>query len=285
MISDTLPLQLSLCDVVCMEVILKMDYGQNLPNHGHKSTREAILRLAPVAVMPFSLHAKHRDSFHSHNYHQIAAVSAPGLTLELGNKSIEIPENSAVFIPSGIQHALAAKSKCCVNCIYFRAAVLHTEVMPLSPSRLTDELIAELSKEGLSNHSSQLLSSCLYDQLSQLLDGNLPPATSLPAPLQHISRVYQATPETNQSPNVILAEFGVSERTMRRLARIHFGCTLTEYRKKFRISKAARLLHEGLPVKIVGPEVGFESTSAFYSAFRSVMGMSPREFQLKLLKS
>lgn len=255
--------------------------GQSFSRNGQKAAREDMLKRGPVAVLPFSLQAKHRDSFHSHDYHQIAAARTPGSKIVLGDLTFEIPQNSAVFIPSGVQHALAADSRCKLDCVYFRAAVLHGQVMPISPNRLTDELINELSNTIVDDHTRQLLSACLYDQVSHLLYASNKRTAHLPKPLQQACEIFEVKPETNMHMSEIIQDLGVSERTLRRMAKQYLGCTLSEYRTRHRISKATRLLQAGVPVKNVAFEIGFQSPSSFYQAFQSIVGISPAEFQKK----
>lgn len=54
---------------------------------------------------------------------------------------------------------------------------------------------------------------------------------------------------------------------------------------QYRINEARRLMAEGdnrIPVKLMFEQVGFKSRTAFYSAFKSITGLTPTEFYKSL---
>ena len=64
-------------------------------------------------------------------------------------------------------------------------------------------------------------------------------------------------------------------------ARFHelVGETTMEYLTRWRMHLAAdRLVNLGTPVSVLADNLGYESESAFGTAFKRVMGKSPRQF-------
>jgi len=65
----------------------------------------------------------------------------------------------------------------------------------------------------------------------------------------------------------------------------HFGCTLYDYAKKKKMFYAAELLR-GTDMRVidVAEEVGYSNASKFSRAFSSVMGVTPKSFQMERKK-
>ena len=84
--------------------------------------------------------------------------------------------------------------------------------------------------------------------------------------------------------NVQIADdLDISERYMRRLFKDELGITITDYLNIYRVDKAKELLeHENEMVSKIHLRVGFSSSQYFSTVFRRIVGMSPREYKLKV---
>jgi len=68
------------------------------------------------------------------------------------------------------------------------------------------------------------------------------------------------------------------------LLNLHLGISFSDLIKNYRIDEAIRLLQENKDLKIINLvfETGFQSKSAFNSAFKEITGMTPQEYRSHL---
>jgi AraC-like DNA-binding protein len=253
--------------------------------NGQNIWYEDILDDSAIAVFSYSIRAMQRDKLHSHGYHQIAMCEQPGAIMLLGSQVVSIPPDGALLVPSGIAHALTSDTRCIIRCIYFKAALPSASIGSLVLNRLTKELIQEISLSYVTEISRRLMEACLYDQIGQLLwspeSGMMPPSRAL---RMICKRIYDM-PEEDTSVATLAKDAGLSERSLRRLASDELGCTISQIRTRCRIYKATQRLQAGIPVKSIASDVGYQSNSAFFSAFRDLMGTSPARFQAECAAS
>jgi AraC family transcriptional regulator len=74
------------------------------------------------------------------------------------------------------------------------------------------------------------------------------------------------------------SELGISNRHLARLFNASTGSTITRYAVERQVAKAKTMLTAGKPVKVVSWTCGFETASAFSTAFKKAVGMSPRDY-------
>ncbi|WP_408020195.1 bifunctional transcriptional activator/DNA repair enzyme AdaA [Sporosarcina sp. USHLN248] len=84
----------------------------------------------------------------------------------------------------------------------------------------------------------------------------------------------------NLSLDDIASNVGVSRFHLNRIFKERIGCTPRMYLEKFRVNKAKELL---LTTQFnstqIGYQIGYQSTSSFYSAFKRNTGFSPNQFR------
>lgn len=67
----------------------------------------------------------------------------------------------------------------------------------------------------------------------------------------------------------------------------HARMSFSHYINKLRIEEARRILSDptdGTPIKAISSMVGFNSLSTFYTAFQSIIGMSPSSYRVKMFE-
>lgn len=76
------------------------------------------------------------------------------------------------------------------------------------------------------------------------------------------------------------------ERDINRAFRKNFGKTAFEYMRDYRINKAKEMLFQTrFPITQIAEEVGYSSIANFSTAFKSVVGMSPRAYRSQALST
>lgn len=87
------------------------------------------------------------------------------------------------------------------------------------------------------------------------------------------------------NPNLKLselaAEVNISAHQLSQILNDHVGKNFSEFINEYRINEACRLLftHENLSIDGIGYEVGFNSKSTFFAAFKKQKGVTPANFQ------
>jgi AraC-like DNA-binding protein len=85
----------------------------------------------------------------------------------------------------------------------------------------------------------------------------------------------------NLKLNDLANEINVSTHQLSQLLNDKLGKGFTLYVNEFRIQEACRILStdENLTIEAIGEEVGFNSKSTFFSAFKKLKGMTPAMYQ------
>lgn len=73
-------------------------------------------------------------------------------------------------------------------------------------------------------------------------------------------------------------ELGICNRHLARLFHASTGSTITRFAVGRQVAKAKTMLAAGKSVKVVSWACGFETASAFSTAFKKAVGMSPRDY-------
>jgi AraC family transcriptional regulator len=81
----------------------------------------------------------------------------------------------------------------------------------------------------------------------------------------------------------VAAEYGVSRRHINRVFKATTGRSIREHVVDVRLNRAkAMLVETKLPLKVISFQLGFSSQSSFSYAFRTLTGVSPRDFRQRL---
>jgi AraC-like DNA-binding protein len=152
-------------------------------------------------------------------------------------------------------------------------------VIGISP--LLRELIlrmVELDRLNLRNPDHAHLVSVLVDQLQAMQSD----AVYLPMPhdsrAKRIAAMLQKVPSDVRSLVELSKLAGASKRTIERLFKLETGLGFGKWRQQVRLGHALRRLAAGDAVTTVAMDVGYESVSAFISAFRMTFGKTPGQY-------
>jgi len=90
----------------------------------------------------------------------------------------------------------------------------------------------------------------------------------------------------NLKLNDLAQEIHVSPHQLSQLLNDRLGKGFTLYVNAYRIQEACRMLStsESLTIEAIGEEVGFNSKSTFFSAFKKLKGMTPAMYQQSMVK-
>lgn len=189
-----------------------------------------------------------------------------------------VPAGCAAWIPARTRFALDPLPRAAMRTLYIdplrRGADADLSVLAVSP--LLHAIVDHVcDSPALSATSAKTLAAVVRDQLPQqrVLPLFVPALTSsLPT---RVMDALRSDPAGTPRIHDIAEELGVSPRTLERTFLADAGMPLGEWRQRARISRAVALLAEGMAVKDVALEVGYETASAFVAAFRKYVGSTP----------
>jgi AraC-like DNA-binding protein len=195
-----------------------------------------------------------------------------------------IPPHQAMWVPAG--HALRVEmgGRVSMRTLYLHASLVaglpeSCRVVKVSP--LLRELLLEAVRRRTLDRravSERHLIGVLLDQLAVL------PVAPLDLVMPRDPRAARAAARVRAAPNAKLhlaelaKEAGASPRTLERVFRAETGLAVGAWHQRARMLRALELLAAGETVTYASLSLGYDSASAFVSAFRRVFGITPGRY-------
>jgi AraC-like DNA-binding protein/quercetin dioxygenase-like cupin family protein len=221
---------------------------------------------------------------HSHTWHQLVYASRGAMSVNTNDGSWVVPSQRAVWVPAGVTHEIQMIGTVWVRTLYLRPDLkerlpIHCHVIEVTP--LLRELIMHTIEVGMLDRdipAHRRLIGVIVDQLNAVaaVPLKLPMPTDVRA--LRIAEFVRQDPSDTSSLDDLSRRAGASKRTIERLFLAETAMTFGKWRQQVRLLQALRLLALGGSVTTVALEVGYDSTSAFISVFKSVMGTTPGQY-------
>jgi len=214
---------------------------------------------------------------HAHDRDQLVYASSGVMTVRTAEGSWVTPPHRAVWIPAGIDHAIAMSGRVAMRTLYFRTARLHglpRTCCVVGIPNLVKELILYACAYGADRHVSALLA----HQLRAL------PALPLELPMpsdrraRHVAERIAIAPGAETQLAFLCRDAGASRRTIERVFLAETGLSLGRWRQQSRLMHAVRLLGGGASVTAVAFDAGYSTPSAFTVAFHKAFGATPTAY-------
>ncbi|HYL58460.1 MAG TPA: helix-turn-helix transcriptional regulator [Candidatus Acidoferrales bacterium] len=221
---------------------------------------------------------------HSHPWHQLVYATQGVMTVRTPEGSWVVPPNRGVWVPARTRHSIRMSGPVSMRTLYLLprlSATLPDRCRVVGISSLLRELILRVVELGglnsrIAAHAHLL--AVLRDHLL-LMESD---ALHLPMPrdvrARRIVAMLQERPSDERSLGELTRTAGASKRTVERIFKLETGLGFGKWRQQFRMGRALELLAGGQPVTSVALEVGYDSTSAFISAFRLTFGQTPGRY-------
>ena len=221
---------------------------------------------------------------HAHPWWQFSYASHGILEIHTADGKFVAPPQRAVWIPPTVLHQVRCFSQATIRSLYIQPNALqlpnrHCQVVAVNA--LLSALIQRFSQ--LPTHYPQhgaeaRLVAVLLDELT-----TAPPSDSmLPLPtdcrLRHITEHLEHTPDDATSLAAWAHQLTLSEKTLSRLFKQQTGLSFRQWRQRLRLLSALPLLEQKTSVTEVSFICGYDSVSAFISAFKDYFGKTPGDF-------
>jgi AraC-like DNA-binding protein len=195
------------------------------------------------------------------------------------------PPTRAIWLPPRLPHEIIMKGEVAARFLYIapeRAESLRAQPQVLEVAPLLRELILHiLSLQMLDplRPDHDRLAGLLIDLLAQArpIDLVLP----LPSDRRALAAAerLQGAPGDRSDLSALARMAGASLRTLQRLFPDETGLTLEAWRQKARLISAVAALSGGASVTIAALDCGYDSPSAFITAFKRQFGTTPGRYR------
>ncbi|MEE3626827.1 helix-turn-helix transcriptional regulator [Nitrospirillum sp. BR 11752] len=236
----------------------------------------------------------HRLHAHRHDWGQLLYAARGVMRVTAGDVVWLVPPAQAVWLPAGAGHAVDMRGAVAMRTLYIAPTLaadghaLPTACQVLGVAPLLRELILHVVSVGMlraDQPDQARLAGVLMDRLA--VAERLP--LSLPWPRDRraiaVAERLRIDPADEADLDALAAAAGASARTLQRLFKEETGQRFGEWRQRLRLLHAASLLGSGLSVTQAGLEAGYDSTSAFVSAFRRRLGVTPARYRAPISAS
>lgn len=217
---------------------------------------------------------------HTHSAHELLSAITQGITVATNEAVHVLPRGSAIWIPAGCPHAVRAGAGNTMRCTWFETSALPDALVNptvLTTSALLDGVLQHLDTERGPDRRERAEAFAL-----DLLSLDAQADTGLPQPSTHwlrdVTTTLAASPGDNRTVEQWASTCAVSVRTFTRRFQSETGMSFSDWRTRLRVQAAMAELTAGSAVATVARAVGFESPSAFTTAFRRETGVTPLAF-------
>jgi AraC-like DNA-binding protein len=254
----------------------------------------ALLRMYPPGSDPrvgsFRADGLDIDShWHFHDMHQLVYAFEGAIVVESARGRHLVPPQLAAWIPAGEQHRLSVHQVKSAS-IFFPVSMVRSpddRVRTIMVRPLMREMVNEAMRWRLRDAPSKL-GERFYDAMAGLCEEWILEEADLMLPVVNSARLQSALDYTagqiDAQLSDVCAHAGLSPRTLRRHLRQETGLSWDMFRQRCRLLRAIALLAEGKePIGQIAAECGYESPSAFAKSFRQALGVTPREYQRRML--
>jgi AraC-like DNA-binding protein/quercetin dioxygenase-like cupin family protein len=217
---------------------------------------------------------------HQHQRDQLLYGISGIMRLRTEREAWIVPRDSAVYIPADTRHSVSMHGNVDMRTLYIdtKAADRPDALCVVAVSNLLRELIMALSEEPVAygpDSRGALIARLIDLEIGEAQELSLSVPLPTDARLQRLCAELLADPSDRRTLDAWSEVAGASTRTLARLFESDLGMSFNSWRQRIRFHNALEALSRGEPISRIARQHGYQSPSAFSSAFRKVMGTPP----------
>lgn len=222
---------------------------------------------------------------HDHPWGQLAYATTGVMHVLTPGAAWVAPPTRAIWLPPHLPHEIVMQGETALRTLYIDPLIAQPlsgaeTVLEVAP--LLRELILHILKIGMlgpGKPEHERLTGLLIDLLLEARPQDL----SLPLPRDRralaLAEWIQAAPGDRADLASLARRAGAGLRTLQRLFPEETGLSLEVWRQKARLIHAVALLSGGQSVTATALDCGYDSLSAFITAFRRQFGVTPGRYR------
>ncbi|AZZ96744.1 helix-turn-helix transcriptional regulator [Pseudoalteromonas sp. R3] len=263
---------------------------QSLSNRTDASWRSVSSRFKrktlgrPIFPRPTTMPANEHVRSHSHHWGQITYISDSVMSIFTPQGTFVIPPQQALWIPPNVEHETFCRYGGHFRSVYIDekyAAILGDQAKTLVVDALLKEMILTICtwpEDYLLDDKTERFIQVFIDRLE------LAPTSAFFIPKADDQRLLPIVSELYSNPGCTRTleqwgeQVGASARTLNRLFHKSFAMSFSQWKQKLRALRAVEMLTAGETQQVIAQQLGFESSSAFNSAFKKYFGTTPRQY-------
>lgn len=239
---------------------------------------------------PITCSVSHWDSdyvidSHYHNNDQLIYAAKGSISVNTKDGVWVVPSIRAVWVPAKTAHSVNISAGTELITLQFSE-----ELTPQPRNKCRVLQVSALLREGVlrsANWPSEYNDTSPEAHIAAVILDEIRSAeriATLHLPIPMDSRARKIALKIKADPSIRLSlhswaeKSGASERTLARLFQSETGMSFGKWKQQARLLKALQFLALGKPVTTVALEVGFRSSSAFITMFRSALGCTPTQY-------
>jgi AraC-like DNA-binding protein len=244
----------------------------------------------PVLARVKSLPRGSRNLWHVHPWAQLTYANTGVLVVRTNQGTFPTPPQWAVWIPAGVYHEVITSVRTERRNFFIDPRKVDwslTTCRVLEVSSFMRELIgvvAALPVEYDEQGPDGRLAQVFLDQIASMREARF----SLPMPTSPSLHEYCTellhTPDERRPVREVAKSSGMSERTMARVFLRETGLSFRDWRVKLKLMMSMQSLEASKNVTRTALNCGYDSASAFISAFKRQFGRTPGDFLKSLEK-
>jgi AraC-like DNA-binding protein len=203
------------------------------------------------------------------------------LTVRTESSAWVLPPTRALWIPAGIRHETLSEGNATMRACYVKpdsCGIAWTDCTPVAARPLLTELIGYLEDYSLEPGRRIRAETLLVDLLEPVATATFDVRMPKDDRARRVADALTREPADGRTLAEWGREVGASSRTLARAFLSETGLPFGRWRSLVRLRAATVALAGGERVSNVGALVGYESTSAFVSAFRRETGVTPATY-------
>lgn len=235
-----------------------------------------------VAVMAKGFAAGYHIPPHSHARDQLLYAVTGTMRIRTQSEAWIVPPDRALYVPAKVEHSVSMRDAVEMRTLYIaRRRGLRLPEVPrvIVVTPLLKALVLALLDEPIAYMPQSRADRMALLILDEIVRAR-PLDMSIPMPqdprLLRLCEALISNPEQASTLDGWTEQVGASRRTLARLFQKECGITFTAWRQRVRFHAAIEALSRGVTVGEAARLSGYASPSAFASAFRKSLGVSPR---------